>query len=110
MFFQKKCPKCGREFRVNRDGEIRRHWCLPEVGDSKALTFATGGTLRVRLEANWMLFGEDERALLNTIIDAMHTYEQQHAVQEQVEEPESVGAVDPVLASSVDPSTREKET
>lgn len=87
-----KCPTCRRGFKVNMTGKIRRHWCLPETGDSKALTFATGGTLRVRLDANWMLFGDAERALLNTIIDAIDAYEQQHAIQEPNDEPTPASA------------------
>src|SRR4051812_1771575 len=97
-----KCQTCHREFKVNLTGKIRRHWCLPESGDSKALTFATGGTLRVRLDANWMLFGDAERALLNTIIDAIDAYEQQHPIQEPVEPAPPADAVGLSVEDSTD--------
>ncbi len=71
----KKCPTCSREFKVNVDGKIRQHWCQPEIGNSKSVKFATGGTLTLRLEANWMLFRDAERALLVAIIDALDQYE-----------------------------------
>jgi hypothetical protein len=96
------CPNCRRQFKVNLNGKIRSHWCQPVSGDSKAVTFATGGTLRLRLEANWMLFGDDERALLCAIIDAIHAYEEKHPSDERSESPQSAVAVDPVAQVTTD--------
>lgn len=89
-----KCPHCQREFAVNRDGKIRSHWCQRVIGDSKRLTFATGGEMYIRLDANWMLFGEAERELLCSLIDLLDDYERQHP--QEPEQPPSRSAVDPV--------------
>ncbi len=70
-----KCPTCKREFKVNHDGTIRRHWCHPETGSSKEIQLSTGGTLTLRLTANWMLFKEPERRLLDTLSEAIMEYE-----------------------------------
>jgi hypothetical protein len=40
---------------------------------------ATGGRLTLRLTANWMLFRDAERQLLETLIDAFDQYEKAHA-------------------------------
>ncbi len=70
-----KCPTCQREFKVNRDGMIRRHWCHPVTGSSKEIQLSTGGTLTLRLTANWMLFQESERRLLDMLSEAITEYE-----------------------------------
>lgn len=71
---------------------------------SREVGLRGGGYLTVWLVgASWMQFGAEERALMSTIADAMHLYEQQR----RREEPPSVGAVDPVAASSNEPSTRD---
>jgi hypothetical protein len=94
----KECPYCHRVFKVNRNGTIRSHWCKLEVGSSKTITFATGGTLSLRLEANWMAFGDAERALLYAMIDAMDEYERQHPQNERTGDadlPDTPPAADP---------------
>lgn len=82
MTFQpiRACPECSREYRLNANGTLRRHWCGPVVGDSRTVKLATGGALTVRLSAKWVDFGKRERELLCVIVDAMHDYEEATSV------------------------------
>ena len=71
----KQCPKCGRTFKANADGSVRRHWCHRETGDSRTVQLVTGGHLTISLAANWMLFDDAERQLLGSFIDLIEEYE-----------------------------------
>ncbi len=72
-------------------------------GQSRKIPLRGGGSLAVKLEGvSWMHFGDDERALVAAIADAMHAYEQQRR-----DESPAADAVDPRAADPGMPSTRD---
>ena len=71
--FHGMCKKCGRRYRQNGDGSIRKHACS-RAHQPTVVSLRTGGTLTVGGDVNLCYLGSDERRLLSTIADAIAAY------------------------------------
>lgn len=74
---QQRCVTCGRTYRINRNGVMRKHWCRSQQdAPTRTLHFKHGGSLTIIGAFNLLLLQGPERDFYSTVTDAVLAYEQ----------------------------------